>query len=90
VARGREGRSDGPKASRPIGGRRCNSEESTIMNVKGEIKGDVLVLSIDISKAARDKATESKSGKTRILATTSGFTGFGDVKVSLNATIAKD
>lgn len=59
------------------------------MNVKGEIKGDVLILSIDISKAAREAAQDSKSGKTRILATTSGFTGFGDVKVSLNATIDK-
>lgn len=57
------------------------------MNVKGEIKGDLLVLTIDVSKAARDAAKDSKSGKSRILATTSGFTGFGDVKVSLNATI---
>lgn len=57
------------------------------MNVKGEIKGDVLVLSIDVSKAARDAAQPSKSGKTKILATTSGFTGFGDVKISLNATL---
>jgi len=57
------------------------------MNVKGEIKGDLLVLTIDISAAQREKAQPSKSGKTKILATTSGFTGFGDVKVSLNATI---
>ena len=57
------------------------------MNVKGEIKGDVLVLTIDISKEAKEKAQPSKSGKTRVLATTSGFTGFGDVKVSLNATV---
>lgn len=57
------------------------------MNVKGEIKGDTLVLTIDISKASRDAAQASKSGKTKILATTAGFTGFGDVKVSLNATI---
>ncbi len=56
-------------------------------NVKGEIKGDTLVLTIDISKAAKDAAQPSKSGKTKVLATTSGFTGFGDVKVSLNATI---
>ena len=56
-------------------------------NVKGEIKGDTLVLTIDISKAAREAAKDSKTGKTKILATTSGFTGFGDVKVSLNATI---
>ncbi len=58
------------------------------MHVKGEIKGDKLVLTIDISKAARDAAKDSKSGKSKILATTSGFTGFGDVKVSLNATIS--
>jgi len=57
------------------------------MNVKGEIKGDTLVLFIDISEKAREAAQPSKSGKTKILATTSGFTGFGDVKVSLNATI---
>ena len=58
------------------------------MNVKGEIKGDVLVITIDVSKEAREKAQPSKSGKTKLLATTSGFTGFGDIKVSLNATIA--
>jgi hypothetical protein len=57
------------------------------MNVKGEIKGDTLVLTIDISKASREAAQPSKSGKTKVLATTSGFTGYGDVKVSLNATI---
>lgn len=57
------------------------------MNVKGEVKGDTLVITIDISKAARDAAGPSKSGKSKLLATTSGFTGFGDVKVSLNATI---
>lgn len=57
------------------------------MNVKGEIKGDILTLVIDVSEKARQAAQPSKSGKTKILATTSGFTGFGDVKVSLNATI---
>ena len=57
------------------------------MNVKGEIKGDLLILTIDISKTAQEAAKPSKSGKTKVLATTSGFTGFGDVKVSLNATI---
>lgn len=56
--------------------------------VKGELKGDLLTLTIDVSKAARDAAQPSKSGKTKILATTSGFTRFGDVSVSLNATIA--
>lgn len=57
------------------------------MNVKGEMKGDILTLTIDCSKVAREAAQPSKSGKTKLLATTSGFTGYGDVKVSLNATI---
>lgn len=56
-------------------------------NVSGEIKGDKLILTIDISPATKAAAQPSKSGKSKILATTSGFTGFGDVKVSLNATI---
>lgn len=58
------------------------------MNVHGEIKGDKLVLTIDVSAAAREKAGPSKSGKSRVLATTSGFTRFGDVGVSLNVTMA--
>jgi hypothetical protein len=53
------------------------------------MKGDILTLVIDTSKAAREAAKESKSGKTRLLASTSGFSNFGDVKVSLNATIEK-
>jgi hypothetical protein len=57
------------------------------MNVSGKVEGDKLVLTIDISKSAREAAKPSASGKTKILATTSGFTGYGDVKVSLNATI---
>lgn len=55
--------------------------------VHGEIKGDKLILTVDISTVARQHAAPSKSGKTRILATTSGFTRFGDVGVSLNCTI---
>ena len=58
------------------------------MNVSGKVEGDKLVLTIDLSKAAREAARPSASGKTKILATTSGFTGYGDVKVSLNATIS--
>lgn len=59
------------------------------MSVHGELKGDKLVLTIDVSEAARKGATPSKSGKTVILATTGGFTRFGDVSVSLNATLPK-
>lgn len=58
------------------------------MQVQSELKGDKLVLTIDVSKAARDAAVPSKTGKTMILATTGGFTRFGDIAVSLNATIA--
>ena len=57
--------------------------------IKGEMKGDLLTLVIDTSKTARDNARDSASGKTRILATTSGFTRFGDVSVSCNVTIPK-
>lgn len=56
-------------------------------NIKGELKGDVLLITIDCSKEAREKAGPSKSGKTRLLAGTAGFVQFGDVKVSLNATL---
>ncbi len=61
------------------------------MEVRGEMNGDILTLTIDCSKEARDRATDSKSGKTRtrILASTRGFARFGDVSVSVNATIAK-
>ena len=57
------------------------------MSVQGEIKGDKLILTIDVGAAARAAAAPSKSGKTMVLATTSGFTRFGDVSVSLNATL---
>jgi hypothetical protein len=59
------------------------------MSVHGEMKGDKLILTIDCSEAARKASAPSKSGKTNILATTGGFTRFGDVSVSLNATVAK-
>jgi len=55
--------------------------------VTGEIKGDKLVLTIDVSEAARKAAEPSKSGKTLVIASTRGFTRFGDIGVSLNATI---
>ena len=57
------------------------------MNVSGKIDGDKLILTIDISKATIAAAGPSKSGKSKLLASTQGFTGFGDVKVSLNATV---
>lgn len=57
--------------------------------MKIEMRGDVLVLEIDCSAEARVRAPDSKSGKTRMLASTHGFSKVGDVSVSLNVTIAK-
>lgn len=53
----------------------------------GEIKGDKLILTIDVSDAARKAAAPSASGKTLVLASTRGFTRFGDVSVSVNCTL---
>lgn len=59
--------------------------------VSMEVKGDKLVITIDASKASFDNAAPSASGKTKVLASTRGFTGIstplGVVKVSLNATV---
>jgi len=55
-------------------------------NVSAKVVGDKLVIEIDISKAALDAAEASKSGKTHIVASTGGFTGYGPVKLSLNCT----
>ncbi len=38
-----------------------------------KIEGDKLILTIDVSKAAREGAEPSKSGKTKTVATTNGF-----------------
>jgi hypothetical protein len=53
-------------------------------NVHVERKGDKLVLTIDISDAMRAKAEPSKSGKTKVLASTHGFTPVEGVGISLN------
>ena len=55
-------------------------------NVTAKIVNDKLVIEIDVSKAALEAAEASKSGKTHIVATTGGFTGYGPVKLSLNCT----
>lgn len=58
------------------------------MNV--EIKGDKLVITIDIAKANFEAAVPSASGKSRVLASTRGFANYstpnGLVGLSLNAT----
>jgi hypothetical protein len=57
------------------------------MSVHSEMKGDKLILTIDVSEAALKSAQPSSTGKTLSVATTNGFTRFGAVSVSLNATI---
>jgi len=58
------------------------------MDVK--INGDTLIITIDISKAAFKDAPNSASGKSRVVASTHGFTNYttpnGTLGLSLNAT----
>lgn len=54
---------------------------------KIEMKGTDLVITIDCSQKAKDEAGPSKGGKTRLLASTNGFTNYNGVGVSLNATL---
>lgn len=61
-------------------------------NVSGEIKGDVLVLTINlkapltVSKSEAEKAlAANREPRATMLASTGGFVQFGDVKVSVNA-----
>lgn len=49
--------------------------------------GNTLILEIDISPKAREAAEPSKSGKSKVLASTRGFVNYNGVKVSLNATV---
>lgn len=54
-------------------------------NVKTSVKGDVLTVTIDIGKATLDAAQPSKSGKTKIVASTNGAVlVHDDLKLSLN------
>lgn len=51
-----------------------------------ELKGDQLVITVDVSDKALKAAPKSKSGKTRVVATTRGFSNYGKVAVGLNVT----
>ena len=61
------------------------------MSVSMKVEGDKLIITLDASKAAFEAAAPSASGKTKVLASTRGFTGIstplGVVKISLNATV---
>ena len=51
------------------------------------VDGNKLCIVIDISPEALAKAEPSKSGKTKVLASTHGFANFNGVGLSLNATV---
>ena len=57
-------------------------------NVKAEVKGDQLILTIDVSKASFESAPASSTGKMHLVGTTSGYIGQsgpgGMFKFSLN------
>lgn len=60
-------------------------------NVNTKIDGNVLHITIAVDKATLDAAQPSKSGKTKVVATTSGFLNLGlpggkVLGLSLNAT----
>lgn len=57
------------------------------MAMTTKMEGDKLILTIDCSKEALAKAQPSSTGKTLSVASTHGFARFGEVNVSLNATI---
>lgn len=53
-------------------------------NVNGTLKDGILTLVVKVDEATIAKAEPSKSGKSKVVASTNGFTGFGGVRVSLN------
>lgn len=55
--------------------------------MQGKLEGNTLTLTIDVSKAAREAAKPSGSGKTLLIDSSHGFARFGDIQVSLNATL---
>lgn len=54
------------------------------MNYTAEIRDGKLVIICDVSEKTLAAATVSKSGKSKVVATSNGFAGYGKVRVSLN------
>lgn len=53
-------------------------------NVQATVEGNTLVLRVDISDEAKAKAPYSKSGKTKLVASSGGFQKAGNVSFSVN------
>lgn len=56
-------------------------------NVSTKIEGDKLIIEVDVSKASLEDAPVSSTGKSRIVASTSGFKKVGGVKLNLTAIV---
>lgn len=57
------------------------------MSVTKSADGNSLIVTIDISKKARDAAQPSSTGKTLVVATSNGYAQYEGINVSLNATL---
>ena len=57
-----------------------------MQNVHTEIKGDKLIITVDVSKKTIDAAEMSKSGKNKLVASTAGVVpvGVNGLKLGLN------
>lgn len=58
-------------------------------NVQAEVRDGKLVIIVDVSEKTLGAAELSKSGKSKVVASTNGFTGYGPVRVSLNVITGK-
>ncbi len=58
-----------------------------MQNITTERKGDKLILTIDVSDATKKQAPISKTGKSRIVATTHGFAATDGIKLNLTAIV---
>lgn len=54
-------------------------------NVHTQVQGSKLIITVDVSKDLVESAPHSKTGKSRIVASTHGFTAVGNVKLNLTA-----
>lgn len=56
----------------------------TMNNITAEIRGDKLVITVDVSPKVKKEAPRSASGKNNVLASTRGFLAVNDISIGLN------
>ena len=59
------------------------------VNVQHEIKGDKLVITVDVAKRVLEAAPLSKTGKSRIVASTNGFVNLEDRGLAIGLNVIK-